>query len=164
MNMTNAKIKKNNQLGMDYGTATHQLRKILMFDMAKRLGEDICYHCKEIIDNIDEFSIEHKENWLDNDPALFWSLDNIAFSHLSCNCSASRYNPVISKISGYRGVFIRPTKTGRGNPFKARMFIDRKEVYLGSFSDPKEAAKVYDEAVLAHYGDRAITNKSLGLL
>ncbi|KKL25623.1 hypothetical protein LCGC14_2403400, partial [marine sediment metagenome] len=37
------------------------------------------------IDNIDDFTIEHKIPWLDNDSDLFWDLDNIAFSHNRCN-------------------------------------------------------------------------------
>ena len=38
------------------------------------------------------FSIEHKTPWLDSgDPiGLYFDLDNISFSHLSCNCRASR--------------------------------------------------------------------------
>lgn len=42
---------------------------------------------------MDELSIEHKTPWLDSeDPkALFFDLNNIAFSHLSCNVSAAKH-------------------------------------------------------------------------
>lgn len=78
--------KKSQQLGMPIGTATGRLRKMIIFDLLKRCGENICYRCKREINNIDELSIEHKESWLDKDVTLFWDLNNIAFSHLSCNC------------------------------------------------------------------------------
>ena len=84
--------KKSKQLGMPIGTASARLRKNIMFSMAKELKRDICFHCKNKIESLEEFSIEHKVPWLDNDPKLFWDLDNIAFSHLSCNIKASR-NP-----------------------------------------------------------------------
>jgi hypothetical protein len=77
--------KRGEQLGMPYGTATQRLRKSIMFWLVQKTGMDICYRCGEIIDNIDEFSIEHKINWLNNDTSLFWDLDNIAFSHMKCN-------------------------------------------------------------------------------
>jgi hypothetical protein len=37
---------------------------------------------------VKDFSIEHKQRWLDVDPALFWDLTNIAFSHFICNSRA----------------------------------------------------------------------------
>ena len=72
-------------LGMPHGTATNRLRKMIMFDLLKRLGEDFCYRCENIIENVDDLSVEHKKPWLWNDKKLFWDLDNIAFSHLKCN-------------------------------------------------------------------------------
>jgi hypothetical protein len=77
--------RKAQQLGMSFSTARSQLVKILMFEMLKRLDENICFKCRKIIDNIEELSIEHKQPWVDIDPQLFWDLDNIAFSHNKCN-------------------------------------------------------------------------------
>lgn len=82
---------KAKQLGMPYGTAKAKLVKALMFKMAKRLNEDICFQCKEPILTIRELSIEHKIPWLHGDNKLFWDLDNIAFSHLSCNTRSCRH-------------------------------------------------------------------------
>jgi HNH endonuclease len=78
-------IVKASQLGMPLGTATSRLRKMLLFKFAKKLGEDVCFKCKLKIEDINEFSIEHKQPWLHVSKELFWDLDNIAFSHLKCN-------------------------------------------------------------------------------
>ena len=82
------------QLDQPFGTASQKLRKMIMFDLVKQLGKDICYRCGKKIESIEEFSIEHKEPWLhSNDPKkLFFSLDNIAFSHCKCNRKAARSN------------------------------------------------------------------------
>ncbi len=83
--MGNTNQKKGEQLGMPFGTAMHKLRKSITFHLLQKLGENICYVCKETIDTVDELSYEHKVPWEGIDPELFWDLDNIAFSHLWCN-------------------------------------------------------------------------------
>jgi len=98
--MSNGNRKKADQLGMPYGTAFSALRKAILFKMAQKLEEDICFHCQLKIESIEQFSIEHKIPWLDNDPALFWDLNNIAFSHLSCNLKAARKSNKIDWPSG----------------------------------------------------------------
>lgn len=84
--------KKNEQLGMPQGTAQATLRKNILFSLIAQLGLDICFQCKEKIENVKELSIEHKIPWLDseNPRELFFDLDNIAFSHLHCNTGARR--------------------------------------------------------------------------
>jgi hypothetical protein len=80
--------KKNDQLGMNVGTASNRLVKDLLFSHVK---DTPCYHCGGKLGR-DNFSIEHKTPWLDSeDPlGLFFDLDNITFSHLSCNSGAAR--------------------------------------------------------------------------
>ena len=84
--------KKKEQLGMAQGTARNKLVKMLMFDMSCKLGLNICFQCGTEINNINEFSIEHKKPWLNsNDPkGLYFDLNNISFSHQSCNVGAAR--------------------------------------------------------------------------
>lgn len=77
--------RKNAFLGMAHGTASNRLRKMVLFDLLQRHGEDVCFKCSEKIENLDELSIEHKQPWEGVSVELFWSLDNIAFSHLRCN-------------------------------------------------------------------------------
>lgn len=91
--MSNKRAEKiKEQLGMSQGTAVHRLRKNLMFAFAQRLGLDTCYACGNIIESAKELSIEHKEPWegREGGEELFWSHDNIAFSHTSCNVVHSK--------------------------------------------------------------------------
>jgi hypothetical protein len=87
--MSSSGDKKSEQLGMNFGTASNRLRKNILFSLLVKLNENICFQCGKLIEDVTELSIEHKIPWLDNDPSLFWDLDNIAFSHLSCNCVAA---------------------------------------------------------------------------
>ena len=106
--MTNSNKKKNLQLKMSYGKAVHKLRKAIMFQMIQKVGLDICFQCGKRIETVDELSIEHKIPWLDseNPVELFFDLDNIAFSHLTCNIRAGRngqyLNIVPHGINGYK--------------------------------------------------------------
>lgn len=87
----NRKIIISEKLGMPFGTASNRLKKNLLFNFIKQLNLDICYHCSKIIDDIKDLSVEHKVSWENSETPkeLFFDLDNIAFSHLSCNCANS---------------------------------------------------------------------------
>lgn len=99
--MNKQNLKRQEQLGLPFGTASQKLRKLIMFDLVKQLGKDKCYQCGKPIESVEEFSIEHKEPWLHSeDPKkLFFSLENIAFSHRKCNCAAARVNTEGSKLA-----------------------------------------------------------------
>ena len=77
--------RKSASLGMPHGTACNRLRKMVLFDVLRRHRENVCFKCEELIETAEELSIEHKEPWEGVSIELFWSLDNIAFSHLRCN-------------------------------------------------------------------------------
>lgn len=83
--------KKDDQLGMNYSTASGRLVKDLLWDFVKSSGKNNCYHCNLPMTR-EDFSIEHKTPWLDseNPKDLFFDISNISYSHLSCNCRASR--------------------------------------------------------------------------
>ena len=93
--------RKQEQLGMPLGTASARLRKLVMFRLAQKLGEDVCYRCKGKIETAEAFSIEHKEPWFNGDARLFWDLDNVAFSHLSCNVGSRRQG--LERLTGENG-------------------------------------------------------------
>ena len=99
--MTNKTNKiKSEQLGMSFGAACNKLRKSIMFHLLKKLEENICFRCNKKIEIADDLSIDHKKDWLHNNVDLFWDLDNIAFSHSSCNFRHKRPNlstKIISK-------------------------------------------------------------------
>lgn len=82
--------KKAEQLGMNAGTASHRLTKDILFQFVTSGGHK-CFRCGKDLQR-ENFSIEHKKPWLDSiDPiGLFFDLENIAYSHLSCNVSAAR--------------------------------------------------------------------------
>lgn len=86
-----SKEEKKRQLGMDPGTASNRLVKDLLWNFIVLSQSNFCYRCGAEMCR-DTFSVEHKEPWLHSqDPVgIFFDLDNIAFSHLSCNVSASR--------------------------------------------------------------------------
>jgi 5-methylcytosine-specific restriction endonuclease McrA len=76
--------KKNKLLGMNFSTANNRLKKQVMFMLVKNAGLDICFRCNKQISSVTELSLEHKKSWSE-DVALFWDLDNISFSHQTCN-------------------------------------------------------------------------------
>ena len=84
--------KKKEQLRMTQGRASHILKKNIMFMLLKELGKNFCFQCGAEIEIVEELSIEHKVPWLNSDDPieLFFDLDNIAFSHLTCNLRAAR--------------------------------------------------------------------------
>ena len=77
--------KKNATLGMPHGTACNRLRKMILFKLLGKLGENVCTRCHLPIDAVDDLSIEHLKPWEGISAELFWDLNNIAFSHVSCN-------------------------------------------------------------------------------
>lgn len=82
---------------MPVGTAQGRLRQRLLFKLVVDAKLNNCFVCEEPIVSLETFSIEHKEPWLDENPDLFWDLDNIAFSHRSCNRPHRKYR------GGYTG-------------------------------------------------------------
>jgi hypothetical protein len=80
------------QLGVTQGTAQFRLQRMLIFDFLQRLGLDTCFRCGNPLSK-DDFDLDHKEPWLNVDPALYWDLKNVGFSHHSCNSSAHRVTP-----------------------------------------------------------------------
>jgi hypothetical protein len=77
--------RKSAFLGMPHGTAGNRLRKMILFNLLQRHGENVCFKCAEPIETAEELNIEHKQPWEGISVELFWDLENIAFSHLRCN-------------------------------------------------------------------------------
>ncbi|HEX8708105.1 MAG TPA: HNH endonuclease [Pyrinomonadaceae bacterium] len=82
---TDSGTRKSAFLGMPHGTANARLRKKILFHLLQKHDENICFRCSESIETVDELSIEHKQPWEGVSVELFWSPDNIAFSHPRCN-------------------------------------------------------------------------------
>jgi len=88
----NSNEQKALQLGMPFGTACNRLRKNILFKLLVDFKLNVCFHCNRDITNVDELSIEHKQPWFKTNADLFWDLDNIAFSHYSCNSGAANHD------------------------------------------------------------------------
>lgn len=82
---------KTKALGMPYSTAAARLDRLVLFKVVVAAGLDVCHQCADRIKTSQELSIEHKIPWFP-DPALFWDLGNISFSHKRCNSGAARKN------------------------------------------------------------------------
>ena len=100
--MNNNNDKKSKVLGIPYGTAQNKLRKMVLFHLLKRYKENVCFQCGKPIETVDELSIEHKKPWLNESVDLYWDMNNIAFSHLHCNCGAAQ---VVLKKVGPEGTY-----------------------------------------------------------
>ena len=143
--------RRKEQLGMHPGTAQNKLKKTIIFNLVKRLGENICYRCNKEILSERELSIEHKIAWLDNSPDLFWDLENVAWSHLSCNVRAARRyktNSNRGKTRGkskYLGVSYNACQK-RKKRWLAQQRIENKKKKIGYFYTEKEAAEAIKQA------------------
>ena len=78
-------------LGMSRSTANTKLHRELIWMLLQETGRTKCYRCGKEMTR-EDFSIEHKIPWMNssNPKKLFWSLDNIDFSHLQCNIVTPR--------------------------------------------------------------------------
>lgn len=84
-------MKKQQQLGMNPSTASGRLVKDILYSLVMQTGQNNCFQCGFPMSR-ETFSVEHKEPWLDSyDPVgLYFDLENISFSHHSCNVAAGR--------------------------------------------------------------------------
>lgn len=89
--MESANAKRARLLGEPFGTANNKLRKLLLFSLVQKTGQDTCYRCGLKIKSIDSFSIEHTIPWqgTENPRETFFDLSKISYSHISCNSKAS---------------------------------------------------------------------------
>lgn len=70
---------------MNLGTASHLLRRNMMFQLVTNAGLNRCLKCEKLIETPEELSMDHIKPWRNVSSELFWDLDNIAFSHRKCN-------------------------------------------------------------------------------
>lgn len=54
----------------------------------------------------------------------------------------------------YKGVRFDPDR----NKYRVRITVDRREIHLGRYATPEEAARVYDAAARQHFGEFARLN------
>lgn len=166
--------RKEDKLKMKFGTAQSRLKKAIMFYLAQQAGLDTCFRCFEKIENLEDFSIDHKIDWQNSQSPvdLFFDINNIAFSHFDCNVNSrnKRFTVTSNSKARYKGVHFSPKNKRSGidnKPWRAvleKSKDNKRRKYFGYFETPEEAAIAYDKEVLKIYEKSAVTNKKLGLL
>src|SRR6266478_8243444 len=104
--MWESQKQKSLQLGMSFGKAGAILRKNLLFILATKCNLDFCFRCGNQIKDLNDFTIDHKISWLysANPSNLFFDVNNVAFSHASCNLGARNRPSTAKSKSGFLGV------------------------------------------------------------
>lgn len=127
--------KKKEQLGMNPSTASGRLVKDILWNLIVKTKQDFCCKCNKLMTR-ETFSIEHVKPWLDSDNPveLYFDLNNISFSHLSCNIADARKSEsacgTYSKYDNY-GCRCEPCKKA-ASLYKAKYYTkeSRKSRYL----------------------------------
>ena len=96
----------------------------------------------------DGFIIDHKDGN---------TLNNLEENLRICTFSQNQYNSKIRKDnkSGYKGVYF----DNNHNIWVSQIVTEKIQIYLGSFDDPKDAAKAYNDAAIEYHGEFAVLNK-----
>lgn len=92
----------------------------------------------EIVDHIDR---DVKNN----------HISNLRSSTKQLNAANASFS---KKTSVYKGVFFRKDR----GTWVAKIKVNQKNIFLGSFYEEKEAAKVYNDAVTKYFGEYACLN------
>ena len=83
-----------------YQETAYKVQEVEKKVLVQETKKDRCFRCDEKITNYIELSIDHMDAWLDQDNSVFWNLNNIAYSHLTCN-SAKSATSSINKHPSY---------------------------------------------------------------
>lgn len=85
-------------------------------------------------------------------------LDNRKSNLRLANASTNKANDGLraNNTSGYKGV---QCMRGRKKPWMSRIKVNYKNIYLGYYYTPEEAARAYNEAAYIYFGEYARLNK-----
>jgi len=97
-------------------------------------------------------------DWNEVDHADGDGLNNCRYNLRDGTGGGNQANRVMQRnnTSGYKGVSLR-----RGGKWGAFIKVNRKQIYLGAYATPEEAADAYDQAALRYFGEYARTNAEL---
>lgn len=87
-------------------------------------------------------------------------LDNRKVNLRICNHRQNHFNRKGDTVSssGFKGVSFKGDNC-KDRPWRTRIFANKKEIYLGNFATPQEAAEVYNIAAKRYFGNYAYLNK-----
>lgn len=144
-------------LGMAVSTARSRLYKELIFSLTKECGKNNCYRCGKQIESSEDFTVDHKTDWRYKEDAneLFFDLDNIAFSHHSCNSACVGGRRRKKGKSGHKGITYCKDRNSP-NKFRAMVYWKKKRHMVGYFENADEAAEAYKAAVVKIQGSQAV--------
>lgn len=79
-----------------------------------------------------------------------------------CSRKQNQGNRILTQrnTSGFKGVY----QCCRKGDWVAQIVRSNKAYYLGRADTPEDAARIYDEAALKHFGEFALTNAAMGRL
>ena len=147
---------KTKKLGMSPGKARNLLVNTLLFRFAQETEMDRCFRCEKPIVCVEDCSIDHIQNWLhsDNPVEVYFDLNNIAFSHRSCNYAASKKPSFLGKttvkctncdlnIELYTREYNHKKSRGQKNFYcNRKCFVEHKNYFELSDNDVREIRRL----------------------
>lgn len=132
-------------LGMSMSKARARLQRVIILEMAKKLGYDICHKCNFKIEKVEDMCIDHRVSHIELEkPELFWDMDNIKLAHDWCV-----YNSGGKYADKYVGIHdYHDNRNGNRKYVRAQITINSKSRSMGYFKTPEEAAIAYDLAIM----------------
>jgi hypothetical protein len=80
------------QLGVDsVACAQHYVRRLYLLHLLHLTGKGKCVRCGQLLEDPNDLSLDHIKPWRNQPDAkeLFWSIENLGYSHKACNIEAS---------------------------------------------------------------------------
>jgi len=119
------------------GSGSYAMQRLHRIVMTRAAGRPL--ERWELVDHIDGDKLNNRR-------------DNLRLS----NSSQNAFNRDLSahNTTGYKGVSRNTYQTGP-KPWQASITVNRRKIYLGSYADPREAARAYEQAARRYAGQFA---------
>lgn len=112
------------------------------------VSSEVGFMHRFLLDAPGNMKVDHKDG-----DGLNNTRSNIRICTQAQNC-ANRKTIGKNNKSGYKGVYFNKSK----NKWRAMLKFNKKEIHLGYFSNPVEAAHAYDNAALKYFGEFSKAN------
>lgn len=97
--------------------------------------------------------------WEETDHENLKKLDNRRLNLREGTHAQNMQNSPVDRRNktGFKGVRLHSVNS-KGERFQARITVNYKEIYLGIYDTPEDAARIYDRAAIEYYGEFARVN------